>query len=208
MGLEIRPLTQADLEFAATILADAFRDGILVSHYFPVPEKRYGLLPDYMRLVIDVAFPLNHSLGLWEDGKLKSTALVLPPGNTSLSIVTILRALSSRKSLWDPGALLRYLNFSIANAKNHPKHDHWYLFIIGVTSSCQRRGLGRKIMSRIIGESEKSGHPIFLETCAPQNVPYYTSFGFEVTAELHPGIGSTPKTWCMSRSPNEKRMGG
>lgn len=200
MAIEVKLLASAELDSASNVLADAFRDDPTVSYYFPVPAKRHALLPEYMRLGVDVAFPLGESLGLWNDGTLVAAALLLPPGHTSLPLPTVLSALSKRRSLWDPGALARYVNYSVGNARNHPKGEHWYLFVIGVRTSLQGRGLGKALMERVIEKSEGSGLPVFLETCVPRNVPFYESLGFVTTARLHPGLGSTPETWCMARA--------
>ena len=49
----------------------------------------------------------------------------------------------------------------------------------------------------MLDEATERGVPIYLETASPENVPYYRSFGFEVTGEAP--LPGRSRMWFMYR---------
>jgi predicted N-acetyltransferase YhbS len=71
-----------------------------------------------------------------------------------------------------------------------------YLDTLAVAPASQGRGLGGALLRRGL---ERAGDlPVFLHTVKPENVPYYSRFGFDVvdTARL---VEDGPPAWTMRR---------
>lgn len=86
--------------------------------------------------------------------------------------------------------------------KRHNKlHKIWYLEIVALHPSLQNRGLGRRVMERVI---EHAGNEaIALECTAEGNVKFYEKLGFVTSkvAELSDENGSV-RLWFMVRLPS------
>jgi len=71
------------------------------------------------------------------------------------------------------------------------KHDlvehHVHLGPVGVFPQAQGRGVGRQLMQRYCDQLDDRGAVGYLETDRPENVDFYTTFGFDVTqtASIH-----------------------
>ena len=76
--------------------------------------------------------------------------------------------------------IVKALNRESAIKKLQPKIDMSYLWFIGVLPSMQRTGIGSKLLSEIIQETDSNKLPIYLETSTLNNLPWYERFGFTV----------------------------
>ncbi|MFL5820522.1 MAG: GNAT family N-acetyltransferase [Solirubrobacteraceae bacterium] len=89
-----------------------------------------------------------------------------------------------------------------AMARAHPRQPHLYLWFLAAHPDHQRRGIGRALMHRVLDEAARRALPVYLETATPSNIPYYRSFGFEVTGETV--LPSHARMWFMWRpAPDE-----
>ncbi len=96
-----------------------------------------------------------------------------------------------------PAPMARALQVGRLIQSAHPDEPHHYLWILASDPRLQRRGVGRALMGRAISDATEAGLPLYLETANPDNVPYYRTFGFEVTSE-----GALPRNgrmWFMLR---------
>ena len=69
-----------------------------------------------------------------------------------------------------------------------------FLWFLAVDPVRQRSGVGRALLEEVF---EGAGAPVYLDTSTPDNLPYYSSFGFEQI-----GRGELPrgaKMWFMRR---------
>jgi GNAT superfamily N-acetyltransferase len=113
-------------------------------------------------------------------GEILGGAIWLPPGHWPPGIGTQLRAL--------PGyvrALGRRLGHGTALvqalARAHPHEPHWYLYGIGVDPCRQGTGVAGMLLRSRLRHCDEGGHPAYLESSKPANVPLYQHFGFEPT---------------------------
>lgn len=96
-----------------------------------------------------------------------------------------------------PAVLIKSLRAELMFEKRHPKYEHFMVWMFGVSPSRQRAGLGRRLMSEALARADAEHVPAYLWTTNPDNLPYYHSHGYEITAEdVMPG-GAT--TWYMER---------
>ena len=81
---------------------------------------------------------------------------------------------------------------------NHPEEPHWYLAVIGSDPTVRSKGYGHALMHSRLERCDAEYAPAYLESSNPDNVPYYTRFGFEVTSEIVLPSGG-PTIWPMWR---------
>ena len=81
--------------------------------------------------------------------------------------------------------------------------EHWFLQVIGVEPSCQRKGYARALLEPMLSRIDEEGLPCYLETLDEKNVSLYRHFGFELLEESAiPGTDS--RNWAMLRRANAK----
>jgi GNAT superfamily N-acetyltransferase len=99
-----------------------------------------------------------------------------------------------------PGTTIRALRGQAALEAGHPKEPHAFVSMLGVHPASQRTGAGRALLGRVIEEAEEREVPVYLDTANPDNLPYYRSFGFELTGQGDLPRGAT--IWYLLRSVN------
>ena len=77
----------------------------------------------------------------------------------------------------------------------------WDFGPIGVEPDAQGRRIGQQLMAQYCEQLDHTGQAGYLETDRPENVKFYTRFGFETTDEiLVPGI----RNYLMKRKARSK----
>ncbi len=102
-------------------------------------------------------------------------------------------------ALSGPGAAARGLRATSAIDAVHPHEPHDFLHTLGVDPGAQRTGAGTALLEHIAGHAEARGVPIHLTTSAPENLPYYRRFGYELDGERELPRGVP--LWSMMRPP-------
>ena len=95
-----------------------------------------------------------------------------------------------------PAPSVRGLRTNEIFLKAHPHEPHVYVEYLAVDPAAQRSGVGR-LLGSVIEEAAGRDLPVYLETTKPANVPYYASFGFQVTGEAELPRGA--RVWFMWR---------
>lgn len=76
--------------------------------------------------------------------------------------------------------------------------DSWYLSILGLPPASQGRGLGGGLVEEILGRTDASGVPTYLETFTPRNMSFYHRLGYRAIKGIdEPTTGS--RYWLMAR---------
>lgn len=109
---------------------------------------------------------------------------------------------------WSAPALLRAVRRQGARGQAvltamdavHPAEPHWYLAYLGTDPAARRQGVGGRLLRSRLSRCDATGQPAYLESSNETNVPYYRSFGFEVTREIVVPDGG-PTLWAMWRPP-------
>ena len=71
-----------------------------------------------------------------------------------------------------------------------------YLHFLAVAPGAQGRGLGGRLLDRVLARSRADGVPLRLDTTNPANLPFYGSHGLTVAAEAR--LGPTgPLIWRL-----------
>jgi ribosomal protein S18 acetylase RimI-like enzyme len=197
-GLEVVDLRRAHRREAAMVLTEAFLDDPAWVAIGPPDERaRRRLLARFFRIAL---FETRHWGGpAW---------VAIERGATAGVAVTF----GAGKSFPSPGASVleaplfllaghrtsqRAMQVGAAMSRAHPHRPHLYLWFLATHPAHQRRGVGRALMEHVLHEAAETQVPVYLETATPQNVPYYRSFGFEVTGEAP--LPGRSRMWFMWR---------
>lgn len=83
------------------------------------------------------------------------------------------------------------------------KRPAWYIEVVAVDPSYQRRSLGSQMLKHLVGLCPP-GEPIYLECTDENNVPFYEKYGFKVVKTSHlidPMVESDEgvKLWLMAK---------
>src|SRR5215208_2336262 len=197
-GVEVVDLGRARRREAARVLTDAFlHDPAWVAIGPPSERARRRLLRRFFGVAL---FEARHWGG---------PAWAATRGRAMLGVAVTFGAGEAFPSPW--ASLLEAPLFLLAGrqtsqhavqvgaamARAHPRRPHLYLWFLAAHPGHQRRGVGRALMRRVLDEATDRGVPVYLETASPENLPYYRSFGFEVTGEA--ALPGTSRMWFMYR---------
>jgi ribosomal protein S18 acetylase RimI-like enzyme len=97
----------------------------------------------------------------------------------AFSIIQDRKKLSRQPADYTSRHLFRFLL-----ADRGPLLEGLYLWFIGVHPNAQNNGVGQKLMTELVDESERMERPIYLETSTMKNIPWYKKFGLDVYNQL------------------------
>lgn len=195
----IRPLSSSDRPAFIAIMADAFCNDPLIAATL---GTRPDLLAPFLSFMFDMTRTMGgRRLGLEQDGRLVGCMLIEPPTRNGpaswmQTLLVGLRfiPLAARLPRSSTALLNRYMVQTRAAA---PAARHAYLSMVGVASSCQGQGFGRRLIEAAIIEAKAmSTEGLALDTENPLNVPLYEKLGFNLTARLDLGAFTS---FCMYR---------
>jgi GNAT superfamily N-acetyltransferase len=197
--LAVEPLTGDRVRGAARVLADAFLDD----------PGWVDVGPDNRRSRWKYTFRTCHgalkACDRWggpswctvEDGEVTGVLACVDPGRWPVPELRLLAMMAPGAIAAGPAPLWRGLNSTRLMEKNHPRYEHFYVWMFGVSPAHQRGGRGRALMANAVERADAAGVPAYLETGNPDNLPYYGSHGYEVIGELPLPRGAP--MWFMER---------
>ncbi|MCA1993231.1 MAG: GNAT family N-acetyltransferase [Coleofasciculus sp. S288] len=205
MTLDIVSLKQAQIEKASAVLANAFDNDPVFRYVAPKQEQsRANALKWICKTALKYSQPYNHIYTTTED--LKGVAAWIPPGHSSLNILQLLQAglyALPFKLGWNKiGRCMSLLSEMDEFHERDMPHQHWYLFMLGVSPTYQGQGIGSLLLQPILDQADREKLPCYLETSTEQAVRFYHKNGFEVvrTHQLKEG---NLQLWTMKREPQK-----
>ena len=198
--MEIIRVEAHQIPRAAQVAAAAFYHYPMMTHYFPIPDRRRRRLPWYMEKTLRCALRYGEVLATADFSGILFT---LPPGHTRLTQGEYVR----NGFLWTPlvMGLKNYIKSDVCEqfvADTHEKmmggRAHTYLWGLVADPKAQRKGAGSALMKVLTDRAEAENMPVYLETHDESNVAYYRRFGFElIHRDIIPQHGLN--IWCMIR---------
>jgi GNAT superfamily N-acetyltransferase len=205
VGIEVDVLGRTGKDFgdAAVVAARAFHNDPFFEFLAPRPLQRSRGLALFCRGYVSALGDAGYVLGARRpDGRLVGVAAWVRPGRYPLSVSSQLR--QSAEAFWAlairPRALLDGTKYLLAVEKAHPRERLWYLQLLVVDPSEQRRGIGGLLQRPGLQRADEDGLACYLETQNPDNLPYYRRFGYDVVEELRP-VTNGPPLWTLRREP-------
>lgn len=176
-------LGMADLDWATTLLTEAFREDPTTRYLFE-GSKREQRTEYFMRCTC--AYTLHFGEG-YATPERDAVALWLLPGNTEMTPGRMYRAgMFAAPLKFGLGGFKRFMNFAGHTDKIHKAAaplPHYYLFAMGVHPSAQGKGRGSFLLERMLERIDREKMPAYLEVQNERNLALYRRFGFEVAGE-------------------------
>lgn len=189
MGLERRDQITA-------IWADAFEQDPLMKWVFPDDSARLGCLRQWWGFLLD-RLPVGAELhgtrtdgcvAYWQpprDGEAQSTSRDDDSEEMSDWAVEFAALMSELLGDLAPSRLEALDKMHQARLTE----PHWYLSVLGTSSSRQSKGLGGKVLAPMLNRCDRIGELAYLESTNPANVGFYRRHGFESIGEFTVGDG-------------------
>ena len=192
MQVEVGLLARVEVAPASKLLARAFADDPIITHYLKDGLRNRVALPAFFRAVLEEILPAGHVYAAHNEGKLVGVAAWMPPdppelryanqvaANLQKWIVRIMFPCASRQLFAGFAALEQF----------HPSEPHWYLAFVGVEPLFQTHGVGQAILSPVLKIAEETGASCYLETPFPRTYAFYERLGFNRQNKLNPWVGA------------------
>jgi len=193
----MRQAIAADAPVVTELLARAF-DADPFANWFIRPDERHraGLAEFFRIAFLRLTLPFGHA---YVDDALRGAALWTPPGawklrwwKRALLLPSYVRAIG----LTRVPKVARGID---EIQRRHPREPHYYLFVLGVDPSHQRRGVGSDLLRPMTARCDAEGKCAYLGTAEERNLVLYRRHGFDVTDEFT--LPEGPKMWLMWRPP-------
>jgi ribosomal protein S18 acetylase RimI-like enzyme len=197
-GAEVVRVPVADAEerrAVAVTLGLAFHTDPVFVWCFPDGGIRARVLPRFFELVAGAA-AAHGEIERTGDGR--AAAIWVPPGQPPVadSQAAELEAALGR-AVGDAGdrffAVLSMLD------EHHPTEPNRFLWFVGTRPEAQRLGLGTRLLTSLLAESDRQGVPTYLDASNDGSRRLYERHGFQVTATL--SVDGSPPFWAMWREP-------
>lgn len=202
----VTPAVRADLDVAASVLADAFVDDPVTSPVLGRADDRahrrrrahhlfLGLLSPVIDAgTVDVARRAGHDevlgVAIWEAPEV------------STRVLDLARQLPSFWRACGPDHLWFALSTKRAVDRHRPRQPHWYLQEIGVSAAARGSGIGGALLTSRLATIDEQDVGAYLESSTPRNRRLYRRHDFVDIAPV-PGVPATPM--AMWRPPASAR---
>ncbi len=193
---------------ASEVVGRAFRNDPALRFLIPEDARRVSLAPSLLGGMVRYCWLYGEA---YATADLEGIACWLPPGEPvpDFSPRAVVRALRAgllaeipslgRKGL---GRLLRWTRYTDELHRRLAPGPHWYLWLLGVEPSQQRRGIGAALLRPVLARADAEGMLCYLETQNERNVGFYRKQGFQIVSD-----GEVPghelRVWVMVRKPRE-----
>jgi GNAT superfamily N-acetyltransferase len=187
----IKKAAKLDLEQIINSIVLAFRADPAARWMYPSPQQYLKNFPNFVRTFGAKAF--DSETVYYIDGY-SGAAFWLPPQTEpdSEAIGAFLQQTISEQQE-EVFAVLEQMG------SYHPHEPHWYLAILGVEPTRQKKGYGSALMKPTLAECDRDRTIAYLESSNPINIPFYEKHGFEVIGKIQ--AGESPIIFPMLRYP-------
>jgi GNAT superfamily N-acetyltransferase len=199
----IVPLAEGDIDRVGAVLARAFIDNPVMTYMCPDESERERLSALLFATFIRYGFLAGEAS---TTESVDSVAVWLPPGAAEMDADLVSQAgVDKLPSLLGEGPYGRIMKFFARWGELRARDaafPHWYLTLIGVEPNSQGQGIAGAMLRPMLARADSEGVPIYLETAAPANVPFYRRFGFEMLVD-ETDSESGVQLWTFLRKPTE-----
>lgn len=189
----VRALHVGDHARAGAVIGEAFHDDPPNLWVFGGTK---AIIPTFTKLAQLTYLP--RGFGEITAGDEGATLWLAPGAKKDLGLLATLSVAATIFRHGGLGAMRRGLAIDAAMKDAKPTVPHYYLFAIGVRPGFQGKGFGKQLMRGPLARADAEGMPVYLESSKAENIPFYRSFGFELTDEMTMPDGC-PKLWPMWR---------
>lgn len=187
------PIEQQDeLKHIINSVVLAFSNDPIVRWMYPSASQYLSSFPDFIKSFGGTAFD---SKTIYYPDNYAGAAFWFPPQIEPdfNAIIDIMQRTISAEYQTEVFSLLEQMSYF------HPHKPHWYLAILGVEPSKQKKGYGSTLMKPILNLCDRHARLAYLESSNAANIPFYEQHGFEVIDKIQ--VGNSPTMFPMVRSP-------
>lgn len=190
---QVALITNAQMEAAGNLLAQAFFTDPLMVAVFPDDQERIRVLAWYYTATARALATVG---GVYTTaGLVKGVAIWDPPGTQEEA-----PAWTEPSGGQGYHRLLKAIDFLAPFRQAALSGPCWYLSWIGVASAHQGQRVGSALLAPVLHQADQAGLPCYLETFAQNNLFFYQPLGFEVV-----GVQIEPESkmpfWALKREP-------
>jgi ribosomal protein S18 acetylase RimI-like enzyme len=202
VSAKIVRLTDSQIPAAAATLARAFQDDPLMAYAIPDPAERALLLPGVYARMIRFGSLAGEIYAT--AGALEGVALWLPPNAKWTRENIEASGMQQLPNVIGGDAHQRYREV-VGREWQARERDLtgscWYLFILGVEPSRQRRGLGGALIRPVLERVDSEQLACYLETENQRSVAFYLKQGFGMIVNGEEAGTSGVRFWTFRRTP-------
>ena len=193
--VEIRPLRREEIEFAAGLIARAFRNLPTSQRTLRNDETyRVRFLHNGYRRILGTAPELP--LSAWMGGELVGICGVQHPGNCRVPLKQKVRMTPFMVRSLKPGAIRRSLEVFAARDEHDYDKPHIHVEPLAVEPAVKSKLIGSRLFQAACDEADRLDLPVFGITERQENVGFFESFGAELLEEFEIlGV----RNWALAR---------
>jgi ribosomal protein S18 acetylase RimI-like enzyme len=200
MDVEIGPLPRRRVRAASLLLARAFADDGILTHYLAGRRGRRIAIPAFFSAVIHEHLATTYAATAGPD--LVGVLTCACPDEPRAHLGARFRA---RSRLLQVQALFprssRQLLAGLRSMERlRPPQPHWYLAFAAVEPELQGQGIGDALLRPVLQQADSDDVLCYLETPFPRTQALYRRLGFELVSESRPFKDARP-LWGMIRIP-------
>ena len=203
MDVEVGRLTSSDAGRASRLLAHAFAEDPIITHFLYARLRRRIAFPAFFRAVLEELLPGGHVYAARHDGNLVGIAAWKRPDAPepdSAAQLAVTRQLRVVRMMF-PRASRGLSDGFAALEPYHPSDPHWYLAFVGIDPAIQSRGIGRILLAPVLKIADQTNTLCYLETPFPRTHAFYEHLGFARHAEPNPFVGAPRVVVSFLREP-------
>ena len=187
----------SDKKRVVEILSKSFDTNQSVNYIVHQDEKRLNRIKALMHYSFEVCYSFG-KVFLSDDKT--ACALILFPDQKRTTLKSILLDIRLIFSCVGLRNIKKALTRESKIKRLQSDELMYYLWFIGVDPSCQKTGVGTKLLTEVIEDSEVKKRSIYLETSTLANLPWYKKFNFTIYNELDLGY----KLFFLKRKLNQQ----
>ena len=203
MKVEVGRLRRPDRGDASRLLARAFAEDPILTHFLSDALRRRLALPAFFCTVLEELIPYGQVYTAHVDEDLVGVAAWQPPHAPEPEADARHAAERQRRvvRMMFPSTAQPLFEGFAALEQHHPKRPHWYLAFIGIDPTMQGRSIGRGLLAPVLRVADQTSTLCYLETPFARTREFYRRLGFVRDSELTPFAGAAHPIVTFVREP-------
>jgi ribosomal protein S18 acetylase RimI-like enzyme len=200
MDVEIGLLPRSRVREASLLLARAFADDGILTHYLGGRGRQRIAIPAFFCAVIHAHAETTYAATAGP--RLVGVLVCAGPEVSRPGLGARVRARSRLLQVQTlfPRSSRQLLAGLRRMERLRPPQPHWHLVFGGVEPALQGRRIGEALFRPVLQQADSDDVPCYLETPFPRTLALYRRLGFEIMSESRPFPDARP-LWRMIRIP-------